>query len=180
MTNIKEKLLLHICCAPCATHSIIAFNENFSIEGFFYNPNIEPLDEYEKRINALNKLIEFSDIDLLIGNYDNARWRDFIKGFERDKEGGNRCRLCIKFRLDLAAKTALYRGIKKFSTTLSISPHKNLDMINEEGEIAAKKYGVNFVAVDLKKNNGFAKSVELSKKYGLYRQKYCGCLFGIS
>ncbi|MBP7654392.1 epoxyqueuosine reductase QueH [Candidatus Dependentiae bacterium] len=177
MNEKKEKLVLHICCAPCATQSINFFNEKYDIEGFFYNPNIEPEEEYEKRINAMNKLMDYVDIDLLFGNYDNKKWRDAVKGFENEKEGGKRCYECIKFRLELTAKTANYRGIKKFATTLSISPHKNLNMINEIGENAGEKYGVCFIAEDLKLNNGFARSIELSKKYGIYRQNYCGCKF---
>lgn len=173
----KKKCLLHICCAPCATQTIETLKDEFDIEGYFYNPNIEPVDEYDARMNAMLKLNEYACIDLFFGDYDNCRWREFIKGYENEKEGGRRCELCIEFRLRKAAYFAAYRKIKYFTTTLSISPHKNFEFIKKTGLKIADEYGLIFIDTDFKQNNGFRKSVEFSKKIGLYRQKYCGCKF---
>jgi len=127
------------------------------------------------RLDALFKLNSIVNIDLFIGDYDNRYWRKVIKGFENDKEGGKRCELCIDLRLKNAAYFASALKIKYYTTTLSISPYKNYELIKTLGEQYAKEYNIVFIAEDFKKNGGYKKSIELSKKYELYRQKYCGC-----
>ena len=173
----EKKIMLHICCGPCATHVLEELKNNFTITGFFYNPNIYPVDECEKRMNELIKLKKFIPFDLYFGNYDYERWYDLIKDFEDEEEGGQRCEKCIRFRIEQTAEKAVYYKIPFIATTLSISPHKNTQMINSIGKEVAEKYRLTFIAEDFKKNNGYAKSIELSKKYALYRQKYCGCRF---
>ena len=160
---------------------LIIINENISknylINGYFYNPNIFPPEEYEKRMNSLIIFRRYINFELFIGNYANKKWLDYIKGFESEKEGGKRCELCIRFRLESSACIAKSKKIKLFATTLSISPHKNADMINTIGREIALKNNLCFLEKDFKEKGGFAKSVEISKKLNLYRQKYCGCNF---
>lgn len=171
----KPKLLLHVCCAPCSTHVIETLKEDFDIVAYFYNPNIHPEEEYELRRENLKKL----DVNLIEGRYDTAAWFEATKDYENELEGGARCELCYRLRMEEAARFAKENKFNYFATTLTISPHKSARVINSIGEELSKKYGVKFYSADFKKKNGFKKSVELSRKHGLYRQSYCGCVFSM-
>ncbi|MHA1230520.1 MAG: epoxyqueuosine reductase QueH [Candidatus Helarchaeota archaeon] len=171
------KLLLDCCCGPCATHCIEILKNEYEVILFSSNYNIHPKEEYEKRLASLKKLAEIYDLPLIILEYRPNEWFDAIKGHENDKEGGERCKICFKFRLKKAAEWAANHNIPIFTTTLTISPHKKSSDIIEIGEQLALIYNIKFLNKDFKKKDGFKKSVELSKKYSLYRQNYCGCIF---
>lgn len=168
----KPTLLLHSCCAPCSSHCITYLKDYFDITILYYNPNIEPYSEYIKRKNEQIRLCEILNIKYIDISWDNNSYREFVKGLESEKEGGRRCVNCIKMRL---LKTyELSKDYEYFGTTLTVSPHKNSKLINELGlQIDSTKYLIS----DFKKQEGYKKSIELSKKYELYRQDYCGCLF---
>ena len=173
----KPKLLLHSCCGPCSSYVITYLMDYFDITILYYNPNIEPKEEYEKRkleqvrlINELN--VNFMDID-----YENDIYRNYIKGYENDLEGGNRCHLCYELRLKKTMDLAIKNNFEYFGTTLTVSPYKNAQIINILGEKLVKDKNVKWLYSDFKKKDGYKKSIELSKEYNLYRQDYCGCLF---
>lgn len=173
------KLLLHSCCAPCSSYVLEYLSDYFEITVFYYNPNIFPESEYTKRILEQQMLIgEMSyrhPISFLAGNYDRERFLELAKGLEHLKEGGERCFACYELRLQEAARLAKEGGFDYFTTTLSISPLKNADKLNEIGVKIGGKYDVTYLQSDFKKKNGYKRSIELSKEYGLYRQDYCGC-----
>jgi predicted adenine nucleotide alpha hydrolase (AANH) superfamily ATPase len=175
----KPDLLLHICCAPCATHTIEHLRENFTVTGFFFNPNIQPEAEFKRRLKAAKRLAALMDFTLICLAENQDTWSKSIKGYEDEPEGGRRCSICYTFRLDKAAQYAKKKGFGWFATTLTISPHKKASVINDIGSKLADSYGIKFYSADFKKENGFKKSCELSKKYELYRQSYCGCLFSL-
>jgi len=176
-----ENVLLHICCAPDATYPVLYLRgRHYKVTGFFYNPNIHPISEYEKRLNEVKKLSELLKFPLLEAPYSNEEvkeWFNYIKGYEKEKEGGFRCYLCYKMRLELTAKVAKEKGFDYFTTTITISPHKNSSWVFEIAKELEYKYSIKFLYVDFKKRNGFKSSVILSKFFGLYRQNYCGCVF---
>ena len=175
------RLLLHSCCAPCSSYVLEYLSEYFQITVFYYNPNIYPENEYTKRLLEQQTLIgEMNSkhpIDFLAGNYDRERFYEMAEGMEHIKEGGTRCRKCYEMRLREAAEAAKRGGFDYFTTTLSISPLKNADRLNEIGTTLATEYGIPYLQSDFKKKNGYQRSVELSGEYGLYRQDYCGCEF---
>ncbi len=167
--------LLHVCCAPCASASIERLLERGEHVALFYsNSNIFPYEEYGKRLQEVKRLAEIYSLQLFIDEYDHGAWLDHIKGFEAEPEKGRRCSLCFAFSLKQTQEKAQELGIPRFSTTLTISPHKRSPQIFGE---AAPFEG--FVTDDFKKKGGFAKSIELSETYELYRQSYCGCEFSI-
>ena len=177
------KLLLHSCCAPCSTYVLEYLSPHFDIGVLYYNPNILPSEEYYKReaeqkrfIDLVNKV---NKIELIQAEYNPQEYFDAVKGFENDKEGGLRCGLCFDLRLNEAAKYAKEHGYDYFTTTLSISPHKNADLINHLGELLENKYDVSYLYADFKKKNGFKRSIELCNQYDVYRQNYCGCIFSL-
>jgi len=179
ISNLDDhnKLLLHSCCGPCSSSVIERLRDYFDITVIYYNPNIEPKEEYEKRkseqLRLLNELgIKFMDIDYL-----NNEYHKKIKGYENEPENGLRCPLCFELRLDKTASKAKENNFDYFGTTLTVSPHKNSKIINEIGLKLEEKYGVKFLLSDFKKEDGYKRSIELSKKYDLYRQDYCGCLY---
>jgi len=174
-----KKLLLHVCCAPCSTHVIESLGERYEITCYFYNPNIWPLDEYRLRLNEARRLGRLSKVPMLIGPYDSAIWMKATRGLEEEPEGGRRCEICYRLRLDDAAETAASHGFDLFGTTLTISPHKRAAAVNEAGKRAAHAVGTAFLEADFKKGGGFPRSIELSKKHGLYRQQYCGCRYSM-
>lgn len=176
---MKEKLLLHICCAPDATASIEKLSSEYYIEGFFYNPNIYPEEEYIKRFNEINKLDLAFSIITYHGEYNFNSWLSMVKGFESEAEGGRRCEICYNMRINKTIDFALKKGIRYITTTLTISPHKNAPLINNIGKEIAKLKNINYLAIDLKRNDGFKRSIELSKELGIYRQNYCGCPFSM-
>ncbi len=166
-----EKLLLHVCCAPCATAVCERLCEQYDITLFFYNPCIEPKEEHDKRLLEVRRLAEHFKIPLIEGIYDNDSYREVIKGNEGEKEGGKRCTICFDQRLKEAAEI---EGFDLVTTTLTISPHKNAPLINEIGKLYA---GDRWLASDFKKKNGYKRSIEMCRELDIYRQNYCGCLF---
>ena len=174
-------LLLHSCCAPCSSYTIEYLSDYFKITVLYYNPNISPREEYEKRkaeqIRLINSLPVKNRVDFLDCDYDSREFFDIAKGYESCKEGGERCFRCYELRLREAAKKAREEGFDYFCTTLSISPLKNAQRINEIGLKLQGEYGVMWLPSDFKKREGYKRSIELSRKYNLYRQSFCGCVF---
>ncbi len=174
-------LLLHSCCAPCSSYVLEYLSRYFDLTVFYYNPNISPAEEYEKRASELERLVSDMTFEhpvrVIRGRYDPERYYEAAKGLEDAPEGGERCRRCFRLRLDEAAKTAKELGISLFTTTLTISPLKDADLLNRIGEEAAERYGISFLPSDFKKRNGYLRSIELSKEYHLYRQNFCGCIY---
>ncbi len=176
-------LLLHSCCAPCSSYVLEYLSQYFNITVFYYNPNIAPESEYTKRVLEQQTLIEKMQtkhsVSFLTGSYDKEQFYQMAKGMEHLKEGGERCFRCYELRLRESAQIAKEGGFDYFTTTLSISPLKNAEKLNEIGNRLGEEYGVNYLQSDFKKKNGYKRSIELSKEYGLYRQDYCGCEFSI-
>ena len=177
----KPRLLLHVCCAPCSSHVLEFLAGQYDITAFFYNPNITEKEEYEKRIAELLRFVEEAafakDVKVMQGNYQPELFFDMAKGLEKEPERGSRCYKCYELRLRETAKYAKQHGYDLFTTTLSISPHKNASWLNEIGERMGEEYGISHLYSDFKKKNGYARSIELSKEYHLYRQDYCGCIY---
>lgn len=175
------KLLLHSCCAPCSSYVIEYLSSYFKILVFYYNPNLYPDEEYEKRVKEQMRFIQAfpakHPVEFLSGDFEKERFYEAVKGLEQEPEGGARCFACYRLRLTETARTAKRLGMDYFTTTLSISPFKNAVKLNEIGEELAEEYGVAYLPSDFKKKNGYHRSVELSKEYGMYRQDYCGCIF---
>ena len=177
----RPKLLLHSCCGPCSTAVLSFLVPYFDITVLYYNPNIEPIEEYLKRKNEQIRFIKeykHDNIDFLDCDYDNETFKSRVKGLEKEKEGGARCPVCYRLRLEYTAIKAKELGYDYFGTTLTVSPYKHSKTINEIGESLEKEYGINFLYSDFKKKDGYKKSIEMSKEYNLYRQDYCGCLYG--
>jgi len=170
-------MLLHICCAPCSTHVVDVLKKEYNLTGFFYNPNIHPDDEYLKRKAELERYSKAIGIDIICGEYEKKLWLDMAKGMEDMPEGGERCSMCFRMRLDKTAEYAKEQGYNVIATTLSISPHKNASKINQIGRAIAEKHRISFYEADFKKRGGFEKSISMSRDFGLYRQSYCGCIF---
>ena len=172
-------LLLHACCAPCASHELTFLPEAFDLTVFYYNPNITDDEEREKRFAELERLLFelCPKVGLIKGEADTQKFLAAAAGLENAPEGGLRCAKCFALRLEETAKKAAEEGIEYFATTLTLSPLKNPMLINEIGEKMAEKYGVKYLATDFKKDGGYQHSIELSKEYDLYRQNYCGCPF---
>ena len=175
----KKDLLLHVCCAPCATAVFEALIKEFTVTAFFYNPNIQPDTEYQKRLEHVRTLCRMQDIALVVPDYDDSLWLGHTAGLEREPEGGSRCSICFKVRISRTAGVAQTMGIETVATTLSVSPHKNVRLINAIGSDVVKGTDITFLDRDFKKNDGYRKSCELSRVYGLYRQHYCGCLYSL-
>lgn len=177
------RLLLHSCCAPCSSYVLEYLSEYFEITVFYYNPNIYPESEYHKRVTEqqmlIGKLNPLYPISFLEGTYDKEKFYRMSAGLEQEKEGGERCLRCYALRLRETAKRAKEGGFDYFTTTLSISPLKNAQKLNEIGLSVGRKTGVLYLMSDFKKRNGYKRSVELSAEYGLYRQDYCGCQFSL-
>lgn len=180
----KEKLptlLLHSCCAPCSSYVLEYLTNHFEITILFYNPNISSKYEYDKRLNELKRLVaempHKNKIEIIEVDYDNKVFFEMAKGFEDMPEGGERCFKCYRLRLEEAAIYAKKNNFDYFTTTLSISPHKNANKLNEIGEDLQKEYEINYLYADFKKKGGYQRSIELSKKYDLYRQDFCGCIY---
>ena len=173
-----RKLLLHSCCGPCSTVCIERLKDLFDVTVFYYNPNIEPREEYEKRKAEQKKVCAYFGINVIDCDWDNPEWRKFVAGFEKEREGGERCKKCFFYRLERTADFAKTNNFDIFSTTLTVSPYKNTQVINAIGEEISKRMQIDFLAESFKKKDGYLRSCELSKQLGLYRQNYCGCLFG--
>ena len=192
-----EKLLLHSCCGPCSSACIERLLPDYDITVFYYNPCIDDRDEYEKRkanqiklIQAINETGiyrngepvrtyngEKPNVDFVEGDYDPERYLELVAGFEEEPEGGARCPICFRMRLTAAANYAKQHGFDAFTTTLTVSPHKNFPLISSIGEEVGRAAGIEYLLFDFKKKDGFLRSIQLSKEFGLYRQDYCGCNF---
>ena len=176
----KKRLLLHSCCAPCSTAVLEKLIPFFEITVFYYNPNITESEEYYVRLNEQKRFLKevYNDmVSLIEGRYSSKEFFLMTEGYEKCPEGGERCSLCFLDRLTETANVAKENGFDYFCTTLTVSPHKNSQIINEIGEKVSKEKGVAWLFSDFKKDNGYKRSTELAKEYGLYRQNYCGCLF---
>ncbi len=180
LTANKNKLLLHACCAPCSSAVLERIAKYFDITILYYNPNITDEKEYQKRLDELQRFIEnlkAENIKVLPGKYHPEVFLQMANGLEQEPERGKRCYQCYKLRLEETAKVAEELGFDYFTTTLSISPYKNSNWLNEIGEELNKVYHPIYLYADFKKKNGYKRSIELSKEYQLYRQDYCGCIF---
>ena len=194
--NNRKKLLIHSCCAPCSSYVLEYLREYFDITVFFYNPNISNVVEYEKRLQEEKRLIEAYNKQVESGNFENmnstenagiikildigyepSEFFEAVKGYEQCKEGGERCYKCFELRLGKSARIAKEGGFDYFTTTLTISPLKNADWLNEIGRLEGEKEGVLFLPSDFKKKDGYKRSIQLSKDFELYRQDFCGCGF---
>ena len=175
------KLLLHCCCAPCSSYVLEYLSQHFEITCLFYNPNISPQEEFDKRANELQRLISQQPhkypVSLNVEKYNSEEFFAAVKGLEKNKEGGERCFACYRLRLERAAKYAKEYNFDFFCSTLSISPLKNAAKLNEIGEELAEIYKTPHLPNDFKKKGGYKRSIELSAEYQLYRQNYCGCVF---
>jgi predicted adenine nucleotide alpha hydrolase (AANH) superfamily ATPase len=170
-------MLLHACCGPCSTAVIERLRDNYELTVFFYNPNIHPRSEYELRLREAEKVYKHFNVPFVVGEYDPENWFLAVKGLENEPEGGKRCLVCYKFRLERAMKYAKENNFDIVTTTITISPHHKADFINNIGNELAKKYNVKFLPENFKKKDGFLRSVQLSKELSLYRQEYCGCIY---
>ncbi|HOZ55898.1 MAG: hypothetical protein BWY51_00564 [Parcubacteria group bacterium ADurb.Bin316] len=173
----NKKLLLHVCCAGCGAFVSLLLANDFDVTLYYYNSNIYPEDEYQRRIDEVKKIADNFKLSLIIGDYDHDAWLKKVKGRENDLEKGERCLICYRDRLENTACAAQSNNFNFFTSTLTVSPHKLASEIINIGNELAKEYGVKFLAQDFKKQDGFKKAVALSHKLGLYRQKYCGCEF---
>jgi len=186
ITEIKNcgkipTLLLHTCCAPCSTRAITSLSNYFKITVFYYNPNIEPETEYIKRKEEQKRFLkEYKskyELSFLDCDYEHEKFMEVAKGFEEEKEGGKRCPRCFRLRLEKTAMMAKKFNFDYFGTSLTVSPYKNVTLLNEIGSALALTYEVPYLFSDFKKHDGYKESIELSKFYHLYRQDYCGCIF---
>ena len=183
MKKIPEgsKLLLHACCAPCSSAVLERLSSYFKISIFYYNPNITEEEEYQKRIQELKKFVSKYEtkypVDIIEGKYEPDKWWKISQGLENEPERGKRCYKCYQLRLEETARIADELNFPYFCTTLTLSPHKNANWINEIGELLDSNYQSHYLYSDFKKKNGYKRSIELSKEYDLYRQDYCGCIY---
>lgn len=181
--NYTPKILLHSCCAPCSSQVITLLTEYFDITILYYNPNIYPKDEYIKRkeeqIKLINEIEHKNKIDIIDCDYENNIYENTIKGLENEPEGGKRCLKCYEIRLMKACRYAKENNFDYFTTTLTISPLKNSQIINNIGHNLEQKYGVKYLYSDFKKKEGYKRSIILSNEYKLYRQNYCGCKYSL-
>lgn len=175
------RLMLHSCCAPCSSYVIEYLNPYFNITVLYYNPNISPVEEYEKRkaeqIRFIKEFDSVNPVHICDCDYDGKKYEEAIKGLENEPEGGLRCVKCFYLRLEETAKTAKKLNFDYFCTTLSISPLKKAELLNKIGKNLSEKYDIKYLPSDFKKREGYKRSVELSKKYNLYRQNFCGCVY---
>ena len=172
-------MLLHCCCGPCASYVLEHLTPDYNITAFFYNPNIESSQEYEKRKNELLRLLSeapfAADVEFVECAADNIAFEDAVKLYRNQPEGGARCMICYEMRIRKTAQAAAAGKFDIFTSTMSVSPHKNAKAINEFGKKASNDFGVEYLSADFKKKNGYIRSVELSNQYKLYRQEFCGC-----
>ena len=178
----RKRLLLQCCCGPCSSYVLEYLTKYFYVTVLFYNPNIQPEAEYEKRRFCMERVAERypESVSVLDCGYDGNAFSSAVRGLEGEPEGGARCVKCIELRLCETAKLAKAGGFDYFCTTLSVSPHKNEQIINETGLALERQFGVKWLVSDFKKRDGYKRSIELSGEYGLYRQSYCGCLFSLN
>lgn len=176
-------LLLHSCCGPCSSYVLEVLSQHFNVSVLYFNPNIYPESEYEKRLAEQIKIIDGmpfkNPVSLMECDYDENEFLAAAQGFENEREGGARCEKCFRLRMEKTALLAKKNGFDFFTTTLSVSPHKNAPLLNKIGEELSEKHGIKYLYGDFKKKEGYKRSIELSAQYDLYRQNYCGCRFSI-
>ena len=175
----RPALLLHSCCGPCSSAVLERLCAHFRVTLLYYNPNIEPEEEYVHRLSEQRRLLSLlpEDVALMPCPWDNGAFEDFAREMAGEPEGGARCLRCFRLRLEYTARRAKENGFEYFTTTLSVSPHKNAEALNRIGREEGEKAGVRYLCADFKKKNGYLRSLQLSGEYGLYRQDYCGCLY---
>ena len=178
----KPRLLLHACCGVCSSSVLEKLIPYFTITVLYYNPNIYPEAEYQKRLSTLKELIEkmYLNIEVMEIGYDSEKFEEMSKGLEKEKEGGERCTKCFYLRLEETAKIAKEKKYDYFCTTLSVSPYKDSQKLNKIGKVLEEKYNIKYLYSDFKKKEGYKRSNELSRKYNLYRQNYCGCKYSLN
>ncbi len=174
---MKERLLLHICCAPCAVYVHEKLSREYEVTGFFYNPNIHPAREFQFRKKELERIAVLNHWEIVIGAYDLVEWFHAVKGHEKDPERGERCSLCFYRRLKKTFEYAQANGFTVVASTLSISPYKVTRQIDAEGEKLSREFGLRFLPENFKKQNGFAMAKKMSMEMGIQHQNYCGCVF---
>ncbi len=175
------RLFLHSCCAPCSSYVLELLSRYFQITLYYYNPNISPKEEFQKRTEELARLLREMPLshpaELLVGDYCPEAFYEAVRGLEQEPEGGARCEVCYRLRLEQAVRMAKERGYDYVTTTLSISPLKNAEKLNAIGKELSEQYGIPYLYSDFKKKGGYQRSIELSHEYELYRQNFCGCVF---
>ncbi len=177
----RPKLLLHSCCGPCSSYVTEYLTKYFDIWIYYYNPNIYPESEYIHRLETQQQFLKITNYGIITDSeYNHRIFTDAIKGYEKEPEGGKRCDLCFRLRLESTAKKASNEKFDFFGTTLTVSPHKNAQLLNQIGEELAEKYKIRWLYSDFKKREGYKRSIELSREYDLYRQNYCGCEFSLN
>jgi len=174
---MKQKILVHICCAPDALYVMGVLKDEYDVSGYFYNPNIHPREEFELRLEETRKVAQALNFELIEEVYDDDKWFEITLKYKDEPEKGKRCDICYAMRLKKTAQKASDLGFDTFTTVMSLSPWKKADVLNQTGKMFAHKYKINYLEADFKKKDGFRKSVELSKLHGLYRQHYCGCIY---
>lgn len=185
MQNLHQTILLHSCCGPCSTTALERLCQTYRVTVFYYNPNILPESEYAHRLAEQERLIKMlqeagTPVDLIAGAYEPNVYLEAVKGLENEPEGGARCAKCFELRLRKTACVALQKGISTFCTTLTVSPHKNAEVINRIGiTLAADFPSLTYLPTNFKKQEGYKRSLELSRQYNIYRQNYCGCPFAM-
>jgi hypothetical protein len=172
---VKPRLLLHICCAPDEAYAVDLLKETYDLHCFFCNPNIFPFEEYELRLDEAKKAAQIYDVPFTWDEYRREEWSAAVNGLTDTPEGGDRCRECFLLRLTRTAEVCSQMGWPAFGTVMSVSPHKKILLLDDTGMRAASLHNVDYVSFDFKKRDGFKKSIELSRRLGLYRQNYCGC-----
>lgn len=176
----KNKVLIHACCGICSGYPISYLKDmGYDVVVYFYNPNIHPEEEYKRRLEAQKKICEHFQVELVIDVYEPKEYFDYVKGLENEPERGLRCDKCFELRLEHAAKYAKSIGADLFTTSIVISPHKNFSKITSIGEKIAQNTGIDYLAIDFKKKDGFLKTNKISKELELYRQNYCGCIYSV-
>lgn len=181
LAGMRPALLLHSCCGPCSSAVLERLREHFRLTVLYYNPNIEPREEYDHRLSEQKRLLSLQPdgIPLMDCPWDHEAFEAFAPAMAREPEGGARCEACFRLRLGYTARQAKEHGFEYFTTTLSVSPHKDAELLNRLGQEAAEREGIRYLFADFKKKNGYLRSLELSKEYGLYRQDYCGCRYSM-
>jgi predicted adenine nucleotide alpha hydrolase (AANH) superfamily ATPase len=176
---MKPKLLFHVCCAPCSGLLSRQLRADYDVTVYFDNPNIWPEEEFKKRAQEAENFFRGEGVEFILTKWDHTDWQCLATGLELEPERGKRCKLCYHYRLKNAAEFAVQKGFEYFATSLSISPHKEQKIINNLGQALAKKYSIKYLDNDWGSNCGYQKSVAFSKEQGFYRQKYCGCEYGV-
>lgn len=180
MEQKKDKIIIHTCCAICSGYPISLLKDmGYQVIAYFYNPNIYPIEEYQKRLDAEISLCKHLGCELVVGDYETDLYYESVAGLENEPEKGIRCDKCFELRLLKTAKFAKENGIQYITTSMVISPHKNFQKLTSIGERIARDFDLNYLAIDFKKKDGFLKTNKISKELGLYRQNYCGCKFAL-